>query len=393
MKRIKPAKLLFGFLGLATFASLVGSVSASLAWYAYSTRASLSYTGTSVERTAQLQIGIVSKAAITYASNEMEEDTTIVDADNNHYYFAPIGNGLTSSILSKYLEANGYATNFLVPVTSGSFESGDAFSLRKAPNLGSGQIHNDVSAVAPEGYYAYFQFIFRIPKGASASTTEYVANREVWLTDAKARPSFSDQGDVSKALRVFIDRKDSDYSTDYIFNPSATTRGATKVGGLLDLSRDGVYDSDNDNNEILFGEYNQAIADSKRIANYQGSGDIDDVNGSGATSLDTFTSRHAAGCNYFTRESLAECEIKTAEYESINDLLPTKNPLNGELVNRDSSNPTSLCTTSDSSDYNLGRVNMAIYLEGWDFSVIDEEIGHLFDIGLTFEINKVAAND
>ena len=136
MKKFKPAKLLFGFLGLATFASLVGSVSASLAWYAYSTRATLSYTGTSVERTAQLQIGIVSPVAVTYAANEMVEDTSITDANNNHYYFAPLGTGLTTSILGKYLEANGHATNYLVPTTSGSYQSGDSFSLKKAPKVG-----------------------------------------------------------------------------------------------------------------------------------------------------------------------------------------------------------------------------------------------------------------
>ena len=106
MKKFNHTKLLFGFLGLATFASLVGSVSGSLAWYAYSTRASLSYTGTSVERTAQLQIGIVSPNEITYATSEMVEDISITDANGNHYYFAPLGSGLTSSILNLILNAS-----------------------------------------------------------------------------------------------------------------------------------------------------------------------------------------------------------------------------------------------------------------------------------------------
>ena len=60
MKKSKPAKLLLGVLGLATFASLVGTVSGTLAWYAYSTRATVSYSGTSVNNTVQLQIGIAS---------------------------------------------------------------------------------------------------------------------------------------------------------------------------------------------------------------------------------------------------------------------------------------------------------------------------------------------
>lgn len=392
MKKISPTKLLFGFLGLATFASLIGSVSGSLAWYAYSTRASLSYTGTSVERTAQLQIGVISPVAITYAANEMVEDTTITDAQNNHYYFAPIGSGLTSSILSKYLEANGYAKNFLVPITSGYYKPGETFALRKAPNL-DGYYHNEIQSAATKDQYAYFKFIFRVAKDSHAAVVEYIPNHEIWLTEAKARPSFTDQGDVSKALRVFVDRDDNNYGYDYIFNPSATQKGETKVGGLLDLGRDGTYDYDSNNNEIIFGEYNQAIADSKRTANYQGANELVDVNGSGATTHDTFTAKHEPGVNYYTKEKLEECEIKTAEYESINDILPEKNSITGELQNVDSTDPTSVCTTADSGDSYIARVNMAIYLEGWDFSVIDEEIGHLFDLGLTFEINKVAAND
>lgn len=392
MKKISPTKLLFGFLGLATFASLVGSVSGSLAWYAYSTRASLSYTGTSVERTAQLQIGIVSPVAINYAASEMEEDTTITDAQNNHYYFAPIGSGLTSSILSKYLEANSYATNFLIPVTSGYYKSGENFALRKAPTV-DGYIHNDVQSAATKDQYAFFKFIFRVAKDSHAAVAEYVPNHEIWLTDAKARPSFTNQGDVSKALRIFIDRDDAIYSYDYIFNPSATVKGETKVAGLLDLGRDGTYDYDSNNNEILYGEYNQTIADSKRTANYQGADELVDVNGSNATQPDTFTAKHEQGINYYTKEKLEECEIKTAEYQCLDDILPTKSTITGELENVDSTDPTSVCVTAGSGDSYLARVNMTVYLEGWDFSVIDEEIGHLFDIGLTFEINKVPAND
>ena len=388
MKKFKPAKLLFGFLGLATFASLVGSVSASLAWYAYSTRATLSYTGTSVERTAQLQIGIVSPVAVTYAANEMVEDTSITDANNNHYYFAPLGTGLTTSILGKYLEANGHATNYLVPTTSGSYQSGDSFSLKKAPKVGSSDIKNNVAA--PKEHYAHFQFVFRIPKGASSNVSEYVADREVWLTDATSKRSTNRDGNVFKSIRIFVDRLGS-YTSDYIFNPSASAAGATKVGGLLDLGKDGTYDYDANLNEIIYGEYDESIAPSKRTANYQGSQDIVDVNESGSTELNTFTAGHDLHTNYYTKEALAECGIKTANYLSLNDIKPVKNAINGELSNP-TGNVVSICKT-DANDNYLGRVNMTVYLEGWDFAVINTEIDHLFDIGLTFEINKVAAND
>ena len=45
-------------ISLLTFATFVGSISGSLAWWAYSTRAAVSYQGTSVSTSEQLQIGL-----------------------------------------------------------------------------------------------------------------------------------------------------------------------------------------------------------------------------------------------------------------------------------------------------------------------------------------------
>ena len=159
MKKFNTAKLLFALLGIATFTSLAGTVSGTLAWYAYSTRAALSYTGTSIAKTAQLQIGVVSPVAVNYmASDKIVEDKDLSDA-NHHYYFAPVGTGLTSAVLNKYLIANGYASTSLVPATSGTYVRGDAFSLKTAPNPDQGIIDNSVAA--PNEHFAYFQFVFR----------------------------------------------------------------------------------------------------------------------------------------------------------------------------------------------------------------------------------------
>ncbi len=152
MKKNNHAKLLFAFLGIATFASLVGTVSGSLAWYAYSARASLSYSGTSVTNTVQLQIGIASSQKVMSVEEIREENEQYIalhpeitseeianldlieeqfvdfwnvmvetkwDNDNNYYYFAPVGSGLESAAINAYLRSGGYATNSLVPVTSG----------------------------------------------------------------------------------------------------------------------------------------------------------------------------------------------------------------------------------------------------------------------------------
>ena len=289
------------------------------------------------------------------------------------------------------LSVNGFASNYLIPVTSGSYQPGDSFSLKKAPRAGSSDIKNNVPAT--DDLYANFQFVFRIPKGASSNITDYVGNREIWLTDAKARRSSSAEGDVFQSIRIYVDRLGS-YTSDFIFNPSASEAGATKVGGLLDLGRDRSYDYDSDLNEIIYGEYDESIAPSKRATNFHdgtSSEEPIDVNDSGLEGFNTFNSRHKEGVNYYTKEALSECGIKTAQYYSLNDIKPDRNAVTGELSNP-TGNVVSICKT-DATDNYLGRVNMMVYLEGWDFSVIDNEVGHLFDLGLTFEINKVAAND
>ena len=381
MKKFNPTKLLFGFLGIATFVSLAGTVSGTLAWYAYSARGTLSYTGTSIEKTAQLQIGVVSSVAINFAqADKMTKDENLSDS-THHYYFANVGSGLTSSALNKYLEANGYATNYLVPVTSGSYSRGDAFQLKKAPNVEQNVIDN--SDPAPDNLFAYFQFVFRIAKSTYSVTPEYVGNQELWLTDAEAHASYANNGNVYKALRIYIDRT-ADYEDDYIFNPTADSVGQTKVGGLLDLGGDGYYDYDDDGKETLYGEYTNNTGMS--ASGYSGEDAIDDINGSNAGELNSFTAKHKQGVKYYS--DLSACDIKTASYECLSSIAPKTS--NGKLENYDENHPTSICKTDNTEDH-LARVNMAIWLEGWDFSVVDKEQDHMFDIGLTFEINKVEA--
>ena len=135
-KTINPAKLLCGILGLCTVVSIGGAISSTLAWYAYATRASLSFSGTSVYDNGQLQIGVKSDRQISSltSDNKMIEE----QINGSYYYFAPAGEGLSSERLNMYLEAREYATNQLIPVTSGEFGSTqNTFGLKRSPNADS----------------------------------------------------------------------------------------------------------------------------------------------------------------------------------------------------------------------------------------------------------------
>lgn len=378
MKKTNLAKFIFGFLGIATFSSLVGTVSGTLAWYAYATRATLSYSGTSVLNTVQLQIGIASDVEIdTYEQDEMIEE----EYDGIYYYFAPVGTDLTSESINKYLEANGYATNYLVPVTSGVYQRGAEFSLKDSPNSMSS--HNNV--LADKSYYAKIPFVFRVMRSSSASINDYVPNQELWITDAQVKASSLEDGNIFKSIRMFIDR-DENYEDDFILNPSAENKGSTKVGGLLDLTKDGYYDFDKDGNEIIYGDFDENKVNISSVG-YSGPNQIMDVNGSGSSEHDTFTAKHYQNVLYYN--DFADDAMKVADYESFSSIAPEKDETSGTLRNKDLAHPTSVCKTGGALEHYMGKVTFTIYLEGWDFSVIDQELEHLFDMGLQFEINQV----
>ena len=403
MKKLNTAKTLFGFLGLATFASLVGTVSGTLAWYSYTTRTSISYSGTSIENTVQLQIGIASETQMPHIDGDSDNEyfwTTMTetkfDDDSTFYYFAPMGVGLSSEVINAYLSVNGYGTNVIKPVTSGYYNPDDNtcdFALKKAPN--SSYHRQDIAA--PKGDYSKLPLVFRVSKSKTVAT-DFVAGQELWLTDAKAVASSDGDGDVYKAMRVFFDRNDTYYSTDFIVNPhdSGDSTGDTKVGGLLDLTYDKYYDFD-ENGEVVYGEWDETILPDPHTA-LSGSGyvvpdgqpnPVLDLNGTGYTEANTYCASHKPGTRYY--ENLNSIPFKTAKYETLNSIKPSRNINNGTMTNFDPLNPTSVCKTGTAAEHFIGRVDLTIWIEGWDYSVIDEEIEHAFDLGLTFEINKVSA--
>ena len=385
-KAINPAKLICGFLGLCTIVSIGGAISGTLAWYAYAARAALLFSGTSVYDNGQLQIGVKSADQI----NALKQDGMIEEQVNgSYYYFAPAGEGLNSDRLNMYLAARGYATNELIPVTSGEFNPADnnhnTFALRKSPNSES---YNNQEAATLK-HYSQITFAFRTFRTNGQGEREFVAGQELWLTHAQTRASVLSTGNVSKAMRMYINRDATEYGANngFIFNPSATNAGETKVAGLLNFGSDQYYDFD-DNGEIVYGEYEITDGQDSGIINSYYSGDdvLTDINGSGATTPDTFTAKHSPNAPAYY-ENLNKLTIKTAKYEGINTIKPNK-ASDGTLSNP-TGKKTSVCKTGDNSVGYIGEFDATIYLEGWDFSVIDEEQSHKFDFQLRFETNRI----
>ena len=411
MKKINPLKLAIGVLGLSSVASLVGSISGTIAWYAYSTRALVSYTGTSVQSTTQLQIGIKSDIVVSFTTNSdliedvtYEEDRYFDDVNDPghehplyhyHYYFMKVGSGgLPAAIINDYLSAKGYATNVLEPLSSYGYTTGEEINLRNRPTTNRPEV---VPTSAEKTKYSEIPFVFRV---LSASTTQvsYIAGHDIFLSGAQAIAAPNLQGSVAgneihNAIRLYINRSNGD---DFIFNPSSSTNGQTKVAGVLNLTGGGegnqFYDYDNNPTsptfmqEYLYGDYEW-----KEGKNWENSlseplsesSDLDDVNGTGNETVEsTFTSRHYKGVKYF--DDLNCINPHYAQYLGTSTIFPQKNAQTGDFEGN-----YAVCRTGNAAAHYLGLFNMKIYIEGWDHSVVDAQLQNKFYLGLTFEINIV----
>ena len=420
MKKFGLNKLVPVGIGLLTFAGFIGSISGSLAWWAYSTRVSAAYQGTSVTTSEQLQIGLkISKANPAKAEEivtalipyGITEDTHIADA-SYRYVFAKAGGGMSADAVKAYLTTEGiYAVDELGAITSKTYTEGSALTLYES--LLAGRSDNDTIAI--QSKYVHIPFVFRILKlNAVGSDDDFAEGRKIYLSKVQAEASSSLGGvsSVHHALRVFFDNGND--SERFILNAGderewdedwTTERKNTEianmytiVGGVLDLNKDTYYDYDAiTGEEILYGVYS-GTATNKHI---QGSqvGDptgLDDVNDVYADVTDpsekdalladdenasTFLGKHVNGNNcYYGYEGLT---LGKAYFRTVNSIKPNDSNavLTGGRV---------LCTTADSGGKYLAELDTTIWLEGWDHAVIDKALSHKFNLGLQFQIDLVS---
>ena len=208
-------KLIVGALGLLAGAGLVGSLSGSVAWYQYSTRATMSYMGTSVHCTEALQISL----------------------DGTNWY-----SDLTSA---QIIAAAGTHTGMkLQPITEGAARAKD---LATAPASFKGnpiyQYFDYANWIAADNA-AYLQYnVYLRVKDINGAAVGSFLEKDVYLADltvaanAKNASGYANAGvtgdDFAKGLRFHI--------TDGTTGNLITTFGSditTKLGGYLDLNDD-----------------------------------------------------------------------------------------------------------------------------------------------------------
>ena len=399
MTDFKKFKFFISALALIVVLTFAGTVSGTISWFAYTTRATVTYSGTSINQSALIQAGIVCEEDYwegnteeqTEANHELlyeQYELTYEEVEGQSIYFTKAGAGLSPNILKLFLEKTGYAINQLEPVTSRSYTTnisgdnvGTDLNLYKAP-LKEIALNE---TIAENKQYSRVKLAFRVLTSNSA-TPIYAEGQDIWLTNINSK--MNGEGNVVNALRLFVDGSASQ-GKKFILNPNKTTNGETAVAGLLNISGSDDYYDTVDGKEIIYGDYEGSL-DTTYINVASG---YQDVNGTGmnedtATSSTTFFARHEANQNIYNYDAAtfkAGIKPKVAQYVGTNALFPTDS--DGAL-----SGGIALCKTkTDNTNANrCAYLDLSIWLEGWDHAVIDEEIGHAFFLSLQFQINKPA---
>ncbi len=388
MKLFSKTKLLVGVLTTAILSSFVGGIAGTLSWYAYVTRVSIGYRGTSVTTVEQLQIGLKLPTGVTFTTDELTEYGLISETHSGvSYVFSRPGAGMNSDAIAAYLKKTDYAVNTLEAVTSKAYANLDEhdeplnsdISLWRAPYAH----HPEYSQSAGHSQYVVLPFAFHVLETRNNELTPVpVKNQKIWINHITAEAD--GEGDISKALRV---HSKGNNGTTFLLNPSADESGSTVLAGLLDLDKNGYYDVNDYSSwgatEIIYGEYSYggvSKAQPPVTGQYAGPDTVDDVNHTGYTGETTFSAKHHAGAGYYA--NLNAIDADSASWYALEDIKPNDDgtgALSGGL-------PVAV-TTNDTSA--IATATMTIYLEGWDHTVIDTEIGNGFNLGIQFAIDKI----
>lgn len=224
--KINTTKLVVGVLAVAGVASLVGSISGTVAWFQYNTRTVAEFTGTTAKCTEFLQV------------------RTVIPGSPTTY-------GEWKAVLSRsdILQAAGRADDKLTPVTVPGVAKNDAFS---ASNIFANPVcgYEDYTAweLAKTTDYMSFSLQFRVldidGNTVDAGKEGQIAT-SLWLTDISvAEKEVSNKEDISKAVRVHL-TSGTNYALLAPGDASAVTidtitHGNLDLGGNpgLDVGRD-----------------------------------------------------------------------------------------------------------------------------------------------------------
>ena len=319
--------------------SALGTFIGTYSWFEYRERASLTFNGTSLSDSLEIDVGLRSAVDLPdFETYGLEQDV-----NDSHIYWSETG--LSWGTLDYFLRANGYATNKLVPVSSGSYATGEQIDLKARPT-------ENKTALNPANKleYCYIPLVFKAVNNIST-----LSNYDIILQNVKLRTDSLS----TKAFRIHFDGSNQE---KFLFSPSDEEGGFNNVGGVIDLGNDGCFDySSVTNKEIFYGE-----ADGEVFYNDTPSPHEDILP---EEERNVFNASHKEGV-YAVDFTKTKC--KTSTYLGKNEVIR-----NNKII----------CS---GTDLEYATCNMSLYFEGWS-EYITESISEnsKFDLTLNFSL----AND
>ncbi len=355
-----PRKLVISSLTLLSAITLAGSISGTFAWYQYSVRAQVAYTGTSAHCSKLLQISV--DDGTTWGSD-------IKNSQLPGATFAPVTTGeqdKDAPLMLKHRTVTIYEDDGVTP--AGTQDISSYFYAQ--PDRGQGLYNNWL--LASDSSYAQFDILVKV-KDVDGNHSETNLENDVYLTDLTILDANQANNlDLANAIRVHISTEYEDNGTDISNNfLFAKESEETEVGGFLDVDEDGVYD--------------QVGYEWDRHTCLYGGGDF-------------IPATYDDEGNKLTDDSYANAPYQYSYKANDPNIIPQE--VDGNLVGG-----TPIGKTSAASD-NYLKVTVTIWLEGWssllrqpagtqDPSIWDADsyVEQQFNIGLTFGVKLHNANE
>ena len=225
-----PRKLVISSLTLLSAITLAGSISGTVAWYQYSVRSLVAYTGTSAHCSKLLQISV--DDGNTWGSD-------IKNSDLPGASFAPVTTGAQEKDAPLWKKTRTETIYDEHGNSAGTQEVSSYFYAQ--PDKGQGLY--DKWLLASDSSYAQFNLLIKVKDVDGKDPETNIAN-DVYLTDLTIQDvNVANNLDLANAVRVHI-------SSEYEENGSAVNKNFlfaketedTEVGGFLDVDEDGEYD-------------------------------------------------------------------------------------------------------------------------------------------------------
>ena len=388
----KTKKLIKAALYASVIACAAGAATGTYAWYSYQKDVDANMTGTTIKADKEIQVGLRSATEISgleSAHTGIIEKTShkYSENDGTSFYVYWIKGNYLSEVLKTFQSKIHSADGLLNAITAGSYTSGmdedvgaatptdgKWHGFKKSPSYSRNERTWNGDVVKNYNDYFYLPLAFRAVSNEKdeGGNYKYLKDVEIYLSAFDTVDIDADaDGDLAPAVRCKVDypANGTDTSKNFIFNPTADNDANLEVGGILNLDHNDTYDYYNDplhasrDYEIPYGEW--AV------------GPVWKTTATGTTAspktLDectTFDANHKKDTYAidFEQSQPAVCQTKKAS-AGINSTLQEAGII------------------KTSSYGNIGYVDLSIYLEGWDHSIINTTTGHTFAVDLTFSIN------